>query len=64
MAFVEFQNVSKIYRQGEVETRALDLSLIHISMPEPMLQMLRAKAFLRTNQRSITKEMGNMVPRP
>lgn len=24
MAFVEFQNVSKIYRQGEVETRALD----------------------------------------
>ncbi len=24
MAFVEFQNVSKIYRQGEVETRALE----------------------------------------
>ena len=24
MAFVEFQNVSKIYRQGEVKTRALD----------------------------------------
>ena len=24
MAFVEFQNVSKIYRQGEVETKALD----------------------------------------